>query len=98
MRARLPGLYAEDAPDGCWVPQDGGTPAPRGPAGSMHFFDADTAHGSAPNMSLFDRALCQITYDSIHNTPSPRENPRPEFHCSRDFTPIVPLVEAPQPA
>lgn len=72
-----------------------GIVAPKGQAGSVLFFDANVVHGSAPNMSPFDRALCLITYNSIHNTPAPRENPRPEFLCSRDFTPIAPLMEEP---
>ncbi|HEX2090880.1 MAG TPA: phytanoyl-CoA dioxygenase family protein [Longimicrobiaceae bacterium] len=75
-----------------------GIVAPKGPAGSVLFFDANVAHGSAPNMSPFDRALCLVTYNSIRNTPAPRENPRPEFLCSRDFTAIIPLAEEPQPA
>ncbi len=72
-----------------------GIVAPKGPAGSVLYFDANVAHGSAPNMSPFDRALVLVTYNSVHNAPPPRENPRPEFLCSRDHTPVVPLSGEP---
>jgi ectoine hydroxylase-related dioxygenase (phytanoyl-CoA dioxygenase family) len=68
-----------------------GIVAPKGPAGSVLFFDGNVVHGSAPNMSPLDRMLALVTYNSVHNTPAPRENPRPDFLCSRDFTPVVPL-------
>jgi hypothetical protein len=72
-----------------------GIVAPKGPAGSVLFFDANVAHGSGPNMSPFDRKLMLITYNSVLNIPTPRENPRPEFLCSRDYTPILPLERVP---
>lgn len=71
-----------------------GIVAPKGPAGSVLFFDANVAHGSGPNMSPFDRKLMLVTYNSVHNVPVPRGNPRPEFLCSRDCTPVVPLEAA----
>jgi ectoine hydroxylase len=70
--------------------------APKGPAGSVLFFDGNVVHGSAPNMSPFDRMLALVTYNAVSNAPAPREKPRPEFLCSRDFTPVTPLEsEAP---
>jgi ectoine hydroxylase len=72
-----------------------GIVSPKGPGGSVLFFDANVAHGSGPNMSPFDRKLMLITYNSVLNVPSPRETPRPEFLCSRDFTPVRPLVAVP---
>ncbi|HEX8274805.1 MAG TPA: phytanoyl-CoA dioxygenase family protein [Longimicrobiaceae bacterium] len=68
-----------------------GIAAPKGPAGSVLLFDGNVVHGSAPNMSPFDRVLALVTYNAVSNAPAPRESPRPEFLCSRDFTPIVPL-------
>jgi ectoine hydroxylase len=70
-----------------------GIVAPKGPAGSVLFFDGNVVHGSAPNMSPHDRVLALVTYNAVSNAPPPRENPRPEFLCSRDFTPVVPLEE-----
>lgn len=70
---------------------EGGIAAPKGPAGSVLFFDGNVVHGSAPNMSPFDRMLALVTYNGVANAPLPRENPRPEFLCSRDFTAVAPL-------
>jgi ectoine hydroxylase len=72
-----------------------GMVAPKGPAGSVLLFDANVAHGSGPNMSPFDRKLLLVTYNSVHNVPEPRENPRPEFLCSRDHTPVRPREVVP---
>lgn len=71
-----------------------GMVAPKGGPGSVLLFDANVAHGSAPNMSPFDRGIALVTYNSVRNAPLPRESPRPEFLCSRDFTPVEPLEEA----
>lgn len=68
--------------------------APKGPAGSVLFFDGNVVHGSAPNMSPFDRMLALVTYNAVSNAPAPRESPRPDFLCSRDFTPVTPLETA----
>jgi len=70
---------------------EGGIVAPKGPAGSVLFFDGNVVHGSAPNMSPFDRMLALVTYNAVGNAPPPREKPRPDFLCSRDFTPVTPL-------
>ena len=71
-----------------------GIVAPKGPAGSVLFFDGNVVHGSAPNMSPFDRMLALVTYNAVSNAPAHREKPRPEFLCSRDFTPVSPLEPA----
>jgi ectoine hydroxylase-related dioxygenase (phytanoyl-CoA dioxygenase family) len=75
--------------------QERGMVAPKGPAGSVLLFDANVAHGSGPNMSPFDRQLLLVTYNSVENIPAERENPRPEFLCSRDYTPVQPLELVP---
>jgi ectoine hydroxylase-related dioxygenase (phytanoyl-CoA dioxygenase family) len=64
-----------------------------GPAGTLLLFHPDVVHGSAPNMSPFDRALLMATYNSVHNTPVPGPSPRPEFLCARDHTPLAAAAE-----
>jgi ectoine hydroxylase-related dioxygenase (phytanoyl-CoA dioxygenase family) len=71
---------------------EGGIVAPKGPAGSVLFFDGNVVHGSAPNMSPFDRMLALVTYNAVSNAPALREKPRPEFLCSRDFAPVGPRM------
>lgn len=75
--------------------EERGIVAPKGPAGSVLLFDANVAHGSGPNMSPVDRKLLLVTYNSVHNLPQPRETPRPEFLCARDYTPVQPLEAVP---
>ena len=64
--------------------------APKGPAGSALFFHPNLVHGSAPNISPYDRTLVLITYNSVENIPNPVEHPRPEFLVARNHKPIVP--------
>jgi ectoine hydroxylase len=68
-----------------------GIEAPKGPAGSVVFFDGNIAHASAGNISPFDRVVVLITFNSVENIPSEVKNPRPEFLVSRDHTPVVSL-------
>lgn len=70
----------------------GGLASPKGSAGSALFFHCNTVHGSAPNMSPFDRKIVLVTYNRVDNTPRFMEKQRPEFLVCRDFTPIVPLA------
>ena len=70
-----------------------GIESPKGPAGSVVFFDGNIAHASAGNISPFDRVVVLITFNSTENIPSEVKNPRPEFLVSRDHTPVVPLGE-----
>jgi ectoine hydroxylase-related dioxygenase (phytanoyl-CoA dioxygenase family) len=65
-----------------------GIVAPKGRRGSVLFFNGNVVHGSAPNMSPFDRTILIVTYNSIENTLLPVENPRPEFLANRDYRPI----------
>ncbi|MEH2190185.1 MAG: phytanoyl-CoA dioxygenase family protein [Nostoc sp.] len=69
-----------------------GIVAPKGPLGSVLFFHCNLVHGSAPNISPYDRRLLIITYNSINNIPSFKGQPRPEFLVSRDHTPLQPLL------
>ncbi len=70
---------------------DGGITAPKGRAGSVLFFDGNVVHGSAPNMSPSDRMLALVTYNAVSNAPTGGRKVRPEFLCSRDFTPVTRL-------
>ncbi len=70
-----------------------GIVAPKGRAGSVVFTHCNLVHGSAPNMSPFNRALAIVTYNSVENALLPVESPRPEFLVSRQFDPITPVAE-----
>lgn len=57
-------------------------------AGDIDFFHPQLVHGSGKNLSPHDRRLLIITYNTIDNAPNAaRESQRPEFLCSREFTP-----------
>jgi ectoine hydroxylase len=66
-----------------------GIDAPKGPPGSILFFDGNIVHGSSSNMSPFGRAMILITYNSVANPPAHGER-RPDFLVARDRTPLVP--------
>ena len=68
-----------------------GLVAPKGPRGSVLFFHPNLVHGSAPNMSPFDRTLVVITYNSVENKLRSVPVPRPEFMASRNYEPVIPL-------
>jgi ectoine hydroxylase-related dioxygenase (phytanoyl-CoA dioxygenase family) len=70
-----------------------GIVAPKGPAGSILLFHSNLVHGSAANMSPFDRMVALITYNSVENTLRSVARPRPEFLASRDYRPVQ--VESP---
>lgn len=67
--------------------EQGGMTAPTGPAGSALFFDCNTMHGSAGNMSPFPRANLFIVYNSVENAvvkPFGDRPPRPEYLAERE--------------
>jgi ectoine hydroxylase len=72
----------------------GGIQAPKGPAGSVVFFDCNTMHGSAGNISPYPRSNLFFVYNSVSNAlraPRGGLTPRPGFIATRgDFTPIKP--------
>lgn len=72
----------------------GGIRAPKGPAGSVVFFDCNTMHGSNSNISPYARSNLFFVYNSVENALGvPRFGlaPRPEFIATRsDFSPLVP--------
>lgn len=63
---------------------------PKGPAGSILIFHPNVIHGSAQNMSPFDRRIVLITYSHVANRPRTEGARRPEFLVSRDFRPVTP--------
>jgi ectoine hydroxylase len=66
-----------------------GITAPKGPAGSVLMFHANLVHGSAGNLSPFDRMVAMVTFNSVENTLRAVERPRPEFLASRDYRPVT---------
>jgi ectoine hydroxylase len=67
--------------------------APKGPAGSVLFFDSNIVHGSPNNISPFDRVIIIITFNSVENIPPLSANPRPDFLVSRNHEPVVLLSD-----
>jgi len=71
----------------------GGIRAPKGPAGSVLFFDCNTLHGSNANMSPFPRSNAFFVYNSIDNrlqAPYAARRRRPLFLTDDDCRPIRP--------
>lgn len=69
----------------------GGMTAPTGPAGSALFFECNTMHGSAGNMSPFPRVNLFVVYNSVENAvvePFGARPPRPEYLAEREIKPI----------
>jgi ectoine hydroxylase len=68
-----------------------GIVAPKGPAGSVLIFHGCIIHGSAPNMSAWDRTMTLATYNRTDNAlvrPT-----RPAFVSLQDYTAIEPLAD-----
>ncbi len=65
-----------------------GMAAPKGPRGSVLWFDANIPHASVPNISPSDRGLVLVTYNSVRNRIDLARSTRPEWLAARDFTPL----------
>lgn len=66
-----------------------GLVAPKGPAGSVVFFHGCTLHGSAPNMSPWNRTL---VFWSPNRTDNTIQAPtRPDYLALQEFDEIIPL-------
>ena len=63
-----------------------GVVAPKGPAGSVIFANTNIIHGSASNMSPWDRALISLTLNSVEN--KHRSSVRPSWVVMNDFSPV----------
>ncbi len=69
----------------------GGLVAPKGPAGAVLFFNCNLVHGSAPNMSPYNRTIVYLSLCHVDN--HIRRFHRPEWIAHRDFTPIESLPD-----
>lgn len=69
-----------------------GITSPKGPAGSVTFFECNTMHGSNSNITPLPRSNVFVVYNSVENTPQAPFcglSPRPNFIAEReDFTPL----------
>ncbi len=70
-----------------------GLTAPKGPTGTILFFDSNIVHGSPSNISPFQRRVIIITYNAIDNVQRPGKRARPEFLVGRDYRALTPLPE-----
>jgi ectoine hydroxylase len=71
-----------------------GLVAPKGPAGSVLFFDGNVLHASQANISPFPRRVLLYTYNRVDNAPAKEGLRRPQFLVSRDTRPIeAPLAD-----
>ncbi len=71
--------------------EQGGIQAPKGPAGSAVFFDCNTMHGSAGNLSPYPRTNLFLVFNSVENQlvePFGERPPRPEYLAERDVLPV----------
>jgi ectoine hydroxylase len=66
--------------------------APKGPAGSVVFFDCNTMHGSCGNLSPTPRVNLFAVYNSVENSvvdPFCDRPPRPEYLAERTVDPLA---------
>ncbi|MFT5113068.1 MAG: ectoine hydroxylase [Parasphingorhabdus sp.] len=66
-----------------------GIVAPKGPPGSVILANSNIIHGSAPNMSPWNRSMISMTLNSVEN--KHRGSSRPDWVVMDDFTPVMPL-------
>jgi len=69
----------------------GGIVAPKGPAGSVLFFECNTMHGSNSNITPWSRSNFFLVYNSVENQlrePYCGLEPRPKHIASRGLTPL----------
>lgn len=83
--------YSIDRPTVRRLVERYGMVAPKGPAGSVLFFDSNIVHGSPNNISPFDRVVVIVTYNSTENIPARGASRRPEFLVSSDHAAVMPL-------
>ncbi|MBN83406.1 MAG: ectoine hydroxylase [Planctomycetaceae bacterium] len=71
--------------------------APKGPAGSVVFFDCNTMHGSNGNLSPTPRVNLFAVYNSVENAvvdPFCDRRPRPEYLAERTIEPVEPMADS----
>jgi len=90
LRQQEYGVPDEDSLAG--LVAEGGIVAPKGPAGSVTFFDCNLMHGSNSNITPFPRSNVFIVFNSVENRPQAPFcglAPRPPFIAEReDFGPV----------
>jgi len=90
LRKQEYGVPDEDSLAG--LVAEGGIVAPKGPAGSVTFFDCNLMHGSNSNITPFPRSNVFIVFNSLENRPQAPFcglAPRPNFIAEReDFGPV----------
>ncbi|MEO6701173.1 MAG: phytanoyl-CoA dioxygenase family protein [Jatrophihabitantaceae bacterium] len=67
-----------------------GMVSPKGPAGSVLFFNPNLLHASAPNISPFRRAVLILVYNSVNNTSVGVGTPRPDFLADPNVSAVTP--------
>jgi ectoine hydroxylase len=83
-----------------WLPEkylasaalENGIVAPSGPPGSVIFAHTNIVHGSAPNMSPWNRSMISLTVNALDNVPV-KPSRRPDFIVPADRTPLQALSE-----
>jgi len=78
-----------------WLVDKYGLKMPKGPEGSVLFFDCNLMHGSASNISPWPRSNVFFVYNSVENAlvdPYCGLDPRPPYIANRDSLPLEPLV------
>ncbi|MCH2203209.1 MAG: phytanoyl-CoA dioxygenase family protein [Fuerstiella sp.] len=68
---------------------DNGIEALVGPAGSVAFVHCNVVHGSANNVSPWQRAIMYLIYNAVNNACTGTD--RAWYHNNRDFSPLLPL-------
>lgn len=77
-----------------WMAEEFGIDVPKGPAGTVTFFDCNLMHGSNGNITPFPRSNGFFVYNSVENAlqePFAAPQQRPWFLANRDATPLQPL-------
>ncbi len=69
--------------------EESGIEALIGPAGSVAFVHCNVVHGSANNVSPWQRAIMYLIYNAVSNACTGTE--RPWYQNNRDFTPLEPI-------
>ena len=84
-------LWTLDNPTVEKLVNEGGIVAPTGKAGGMLMFHGNLVHGSAGNITPYNRRIVYLTLNSVSN--HIRKPTRPEWIAHQDFTPIVPCAD-----
>ncbi|HEX5400838.1 MAG TPA: phytanoyl-CoA dioxygenase family protein [Pseudonocardiaceae bacterium] len=66
-----------------------GMVSPKGPAGSVLFFNPNLLHASSPNMSPIRRGMLIFVYNSVHNTAVGATTNRPAFLAEPDVSAVT---------